>query len=443
MEEVRSGHDEEQEAPPPSGGAAEPVWDDRMDTFGQEYETAVLSLVAPDGFPFSVRVPVSVDRGANRVHITDTPLGLPLQPGLACLAAHDHDPDFTWQRNFHVRGDLVEDDGRWSVMPRKLVGGFELPPGGVVGRIKRTCRRSAASGRPQNASSPSEADLPRGGQPSPPARRSPACRRSTCARTSSRSIHAAGTCDAPNRAPSSAPATAPFAAASPPTLTAHSTPALEGVGGEVGGERHRYRRDDRARIGRGAVLATAVTPAIAGSTTSCEAVVDVERVLKRVRQRARPGGDEQPDRPVEQQRRLAGQRIELGQRGVGDGRVPHALGMACERDRDRQAAGQRRGAATARGDGRRGRVGVRAGRYPPQHLVSRRVEPLRLRAVPRHIRRQRVVGVEPAARYQRVGQPERHLRPARAAAQVVADGVPEQRSEGLVGIDQADYRPKP
>jgi hypothetical protein len=137
MEEVRSGHDEEPEAPPPTGGAPEPVWDDRMDTFGQEYETAVLSVVAPDGFPFSVRVPVSVDRGAKRVRLDATPLGLPLQPGLACLAAHDHDDDFTWQQNFHVRGELVEEDGRWSLVPRKLVGGFELPPGGLVGRLKQ------------------------------------------------------------------------------------------------------------------------------------------------------------------------------------------------------------------------------------------------------------------------------------------------------------------
>ena len=136
MEEVRSGHDEEPEAAPPSGGTPEPVWDDRMDTFGQEYETAVLSVVAPDGFPFSVRVPVSVDRDAKRVQIGDAPLGIPLMPGRVCLAAHDHDPDFSWQRNFHIRGELVDDDGRWSIVPRKLVGGFELPPGGLIGRVR-------------------------------------------------------------------------------------------------------------------------------------------------------------------------------------------------------------------------------------------------------------------------------------------------------------------
>jgi hypothetical protein len=139
LEEVRSGHDEEPEsAPPPVTPGAADIWDPRMESFGDLYDTAVLSVVAPDGFPFSVRVPVAVDRAARRVRIGPTPLGLPLESGLACLAAHDHDEQFTWQRNFHIRGDLVEeDDGGWSVVPRKLVGGFELPPGSIVERMRQ------------------------------------------------------------------------------------------------------------------------------------------------------------------------------------------------------------------------------------------------------------------------------------------------------------------
>ena len=67
LEEVRSGHDEEPEAPPPPPQGGEPIWDERMDELGDRYEDAVLSLVAPDGFPFSVRLPISVDREAQRV----------------------------------------------------------------------------------------------------------------------------------------------------------------------------------------------------------------------------------------------------------------------------------------------------------------------------------------------------------------------------------------
>jgi hypothetical protein len=136
MEEVRSGHNEEPAAAHAGPRAGEAVWDQRIDELGQRYETAVLSLVAPDGFPFSVRVPVVVDRGGRRVRIGPAPEGVPLQPGLACLTAHDHAPDFAWQRNFQVRGDLVEEDGEWSLLPAKLVGGFELPPTGALTRYR-------------------------------------------------------------------------------------------------------------------------------------------------------------------------------------------------------------------------------------------------------------------------------------------------------------------
>jgi hypothetical protein len=128
IEEVRSGHDEEPPAPLAEVEGGGPAWDERMDELGREYPEAVVSLVAPDGFPFSVRVPISVDRSARRVRLARGALGVPVQPGLACLTAHAHAPDFTWQRNFQVRGDLVEDEDGWAVIPHKLVGGFELPP---------------------------------------------------------------------------------------------------------------------------------------------------------------------------------------------------------------------------------------------------------------------------------------------------------------------------
>jgi hypothetical protein len=129
MEEVRSGHDEEPEDEPAVAVRERPaVWDTRMDELGAKYPEAVLSLVAPDGFPFSVRVPISVDRAAQRVRIGAGALGVPVHPGRACLAAHAHGPKFEWQTNFQVRGDLVEEDGGWALVPHRLVGGLELPP---------------------------------------------------------------------------------------------------------------------------------------------------------------------------------------------------------------------------------------------------------------------------------------------------------------------------
>jgi Pyridoxamine 5'-phosphate oxidase len=127
MEEVRSGHDEEPEDAPEGVQGRPAVWDARMDELGDKYPEAVLAIVAPDGFPFSVRVPISVDREAQRVRIGAGALGVPVQPGRACLAAHAHGPNFEWQENFQVRGDLVEEDGGWALVPHKLIGGLELP----------------------------------------------------------------------------------------------------------------------------------------------------------------------------------------------------------------------------------------------------------------------------------------------------------------------------
>jgi hypothetical protein len=142
LEEVRSGHVEEPPAEHAAAEGGEPVWDERMNELGERYDTAVLSIIAPDGFPFALRVPIELDREAKRVRVGEGALGLPVQPGLACLTAHDHDPEFNWQRNFQVRGDLVEEDGRWTILPHKLVGGFEMPPGSTLGRYRANMKKT-------------------------------------------------------------------------------------------------------------------------------------------------------------------------------------------------------------------------------------------------------------------------------------------------------------
>jgi hypothetical protein len=153
LEEVRSGHSEEPErfhAEPVGGSSA---WHPRIHELGTRYPTAVLSIVCPDGFPFAVRVPVQVDSAARWIRIEGAPTGIPFQPGLACLSAHVHEPGFTWQQNFQVRGDLVFIEGTWALLPHKLVGGFELPRGRLamlranaakVRRFRRTAKRELA-----------------------------------------------------------------------------------------------------------------------------------------------------------------------------------------------------------------------------------------------------------------------------------------------------------
>src|SRR5207244_3394032 len=126
-EEVRSGRSEESPEPhePAAGGPT--AWDSRIEELGVRHKTAVLSWVAPDGFPLAVRVPVTLDRDSRRVRIGAEPAGLPVAEGRACLIAHAHAPDFKWQENFQVRGDLARDDDGLALVPHKLIGGFELP----------------------------------------------------------------------------------------------------------------------------------------------------------------------------------------------------------------------------------------------------------------------------------------------------------------------------
>ncbi len=164
IEEVRSGHSEEPDRFHASPGGGASPWHPRIDELGTTYPTAVVSIVCPDGFPFAVRVPVRSD-GSNRwVRIEAEPQGVPLQPGLACLTAHTHGPNFTWQQNFQVRGDLDQGNDGWVLVPHKLVGGFEQPRSRLemvranvakARRFHRTAKRELArrgSGRPAPAS---------------------------------------------------------------------------------------------------------------------------------------------------------------------------------------------------------------------------------------------------------------------------------------------------
>ena len=141
MEEVRSGHDEEPESPPPPPSGRPAVWDERIEQLGTTYETGVVTVIAPDGFPFSVRVPLKADKAGRCVRFDFDAVGVPVYPGLACVSAHVHEPSFTSQTNFQVRGDLVERDGEWVLVPHKFVGGFIVPKGQVA-MLRENFRKS-------------------------------------------------------------------------------------------------------------------------------------------------------------------------------------------------------------------------------------------------------------------------------------------------------------
>ena len=128
VEEVRSGHNQEPEEGhvPPEGGHGR-LGHRGSTASAARTPTAVLAIVGPDGFPFAVRVPVHADAGACVVHVDADPVGAPIDAGPACLCAHAHAEDLTWQHSYQVRGDLVEQDGRLVLHPHRVVAGLQLP----------------------------------------------------------------------------------------------------------------------------------------------------------------------------------------------------------------------------------------------------------------------------------------------------------------------------
>jgi hypothetical protein len=142
LEEVRSGHSEEAQQPLAAPEGGDFAWDARMEQLGQRHTEAVLAWAAPDGFPLAVRVPVSCDKSSRSLRIDAEPAGLPLLEGRVCLAAHSHAPDFSWQENFQVRGDLVRESESWVLVPHKLIGGFELPNESMLARYRRNLGKS-------------------------------------------------------------------------------------------------------------------------------------------------------------------------------------------------------------------------------------------------------------------------------------------------------------
>jgi hypothetical protein len=109
LEEVRSGHNEEPEVDhaAPDGGAG--LWDARLDAV----DSALLACVGPDGFPFAARLSIAPDPRGGVLRLPRLPVGMPVEPGPACLHATAHGP--------RVRGDLVTGPDGWSLVPHAVL----------------------------------------------------------------------------------------------------------------------------------------------------------------------------------------------------------------------------------------------------------------------------------------------------------------------------------
>ena len=169
----------------PRPRAAPPDWDDRMDELGRRHETAVLtgrrSGRLPDVDPRCRSSPTGRRTACGSASMPDW---MPARPARACLTAHEHEPrvrvadQLPGPRRPRPRGSAS-----WSLVPHKMVGGFELPEDRSSQTYSRTSARCSASARRRRPSWP--AANPRLGAPEFPATRIPASTPTETRRTSS------------------------------------------------------------------------------------------------------------------------------------------------------------------------------------------------------------------------------------------------------------------
>lgn len=97
------------------------MWDDLVRRLHQ-YPTAVLTIIDPFGYPYSVRCVPTPDPTRRVLEMT-LPAYLHARPGPAGLLFHWHD-DFLWkQTNFVAYGHLEPDGGSWVFRVSRLIEG--------------------------------------------------------------------------------------------------------------------------------------------------------------------------------------------------------------------------------------------------------------------------------------------------------------------------------
>jgi len=108
------------------------VWDE-IDRLLPDFESAVLTSLDAEGYPYGVRVLPRADP-TGRVIRVPLPAHAPVQAGPASLLWHSHDDDLWNLRSFLVRGVLRREGEGWAFEPRALVPGAGV--GGPVGLVR-------------------------------------------------------------------------------------------------------------------------------------------------------------------------------------------------------------------------------------------------------------------------------------------------------------------
>lgn len=106
---------------------------DEILKYSPKFESAVLTGLDAEGYPFSVRCRLRLDEEA-RVFRAQLPECVSIRPGHASLLCHEHDENLWNLRSFLVRGDLRRDGAEWSFYPERFVPGVAV--GGATGMVR-------------------------------------------------------------------------------------------------------------------------------------------------------------------------------------------------------------------------------------------------------------------------------------------------------------------
>ena len=88
----------------------------------RDYDSAVITGVDAEGYPFSIRCTPRPDPAAPLLRV-QVPEHSGIQPGPASLLCHKHDDQLWNQRSFAVRGTLSKDAAGWTFHPQHFIPG--------------------------------------------------------------------------------------------------------------------------------------------------------------------------------------------------------------------------------------------------------------------------------------------------------------------------------
>ncbi len=108
------------------------MWDDII-KYLPKFESAVLTGVDAEGYPFGIRCRPRADEEA-RVLRVQVPEDVPIRSGRASLLYHEHDENLWNLKSFMVRGDLRRDGRECSFYPKTFVPGVAV--GGLRGMVQ-------------------------------------------------------------------------------------------------------------------------------------------------------------------------------------------------------------------------------------------------------------------------------------------------------------------